>query len=378
MKTSVCTALLALELTGCALPGIHREAGDGDNAVRDGGLSDSGKPDSTGTTNSSTADDEDAGLPPDPRSDPANLNEDYATFRSLVPEHHMFAEWPMPDTSEHSKAKPSYTVSGPVIVDNVTKLRWQAKMPTIYPGCKANYEFVGRFRGPGTGCAWEEAKAYCASPEVAAELGEGEWRLPTKIELESLVDVNRINAVDPLFDDFPIDSVWTGSPVPNTIVDGLKMSWQVDMMEGTSGGRGRTKASRVRCVSSPNPTGGSVQAIDFVGDFARDSNTQLEWQRLPDSATRSWRDAIAYCKQLELEGGGWHLPSLKELLSIVDATRHEPAIHMRTFPKHQNEMFWSSSEYLDRRSSAYVVEYDKGSSGVSNSLDELHYVRCAR
>ena len=178
-------------------------------------------------------------------------------------------------------------------------------------------------RGPetDTGCTWEEAKAYCASPELAAELGEADWRLPTKIELESLIDINRVNAVDVLFDDFPIDSVWSSSPYPNTIVDGLKMSWQVDMMEGTSGGRGRTKASRVRCVSSPSATGGSVQAIDFINDVARDSKTQLEWQRYPDSATRSWHDALAYCEKLELDGGGWHLASLKELLTIVDAPR---------------------------------------------------------
>jgi hypothetical protein len=377
MKTPGCVALLVLVLSDCALPGIHREAADGDGASRDAAVGDSGKPATTGTSSSSTAD-EDAGPPPDPRSDPANLNEDYATFRSLVPEYHMFAEWPMPDTSEYSKAKPSYTVSGPVIVDNVTKLRWQAKMPTIYPGCKANYEFVGRLRGVGTGCSWEEAKAYCASPEVTAELGEGEWRVPTKIELETLIDVNRVNAVSALFDDFPIDSVWSSSPFPNTLVDGLKMSWQVDMMDGSTGGRGRTKASRVRCVSSPNPTGGSVHALDFVGDVARDANTLLEWQRYPDSATRNWRDARAYCEQLDLDGGGWHLPSLKELLTIVDATRHEPALHMRTFDTHQTASFWTSSVYLDSRSSAYMVEFSKGGSSLSDTFEELHYARCAR
>ncbi|HTU63636.1 MAG TPA: DUF1566 domain-containing protein, partial [Polyangiales bacterium] len=212
----------------------------------------------------------------------------------------------------------------------------------------------------------------------AAELGRGAWRVPTKIELESLIDVNRVNAVDPLFDDFPIDSVWSSSPFPNTLVDGLKMSWQVDMMDGASGGRGRTKASRVRCVSSAHATGGNMPALEFTGDVARDANTQLEWQRYPDSATRNWRDALAYCKQLELDGGGWHLPSLKELLTIVDATRHEPAIHMRTFDTHQRESFWTSSEYLDSRSGAYLVEFDKGGSNLSDTFEELHYTRCAR
>jgi hypothetical protein len=265
-----------------------------------------------------------------------------------------------------------------VIVDNVTKLRWQAKMPTVYPGCTASYVFVGRARGAGTGCTWEEAKAYCARPELAEQLGGGDWRLPTKIELDSLIDPSRINAVDPLFDDFPIDSVWSSSPFPNPIPDGLKMSWQVDFMEGAGGGRARAKGSRVRCVSSPEATGGAVQSIDFIGHVARDTSTKLEWERSPDGAPRNWRDAIKYCRELKLDGGGWHLPSLKELLTIVDSTRHEPALNMRVLPSLHNMAVWSSTEYLDMRDSAYFVEFAKGSTGISNSLDELRYARCAR
>jgi hypothetical protein len=325
-------------------------------------------------------DEPDAGQLPDPRSDPANLNEDYETFLSLVPKNHVFAEWPMPDTSPYSKAKPSYTVTEKVIVDNVTQLRWQAKMPTIYPGCNANLDFVGRLRGVGTGCTWEQAQAYCASPELAAQLGGGPWRVPTKIELETLIDVSRVNAVDPLFDDFPIDTVWTSSPFPNTIVDGLKMSWQVDFMSGVSGGRGRSKGSRVRCVSSPNDTGGSAPTLEITptGNGVRDAATQLEWQRRTDSATRTWRDAIRYCKDLAIDGGGWHLPSFKELLTLVDSTRQEPAINLRWIALPSSPTFWTSSEYLDGRGTVYLVNFTKGSADVSNNHDELHYVRCVR
>ena len=368
--------MLMVQVAACALPGIQRESAERQASVRDAAVDASALP--AIAAPASRQDDTDAGLPPDPRSDPANLNEDYATFRSLVPAQHVFPEWPMPDTSEYSKAKPSYTVRGPVISDNVTKLRWQAKMPQIYPGCIGNYVFVGSARGAGTGCTWEEAKAYRASPEVAAQLGEGDWRVPTKTELESLIDPLRINAVDPLFDDFPIDSVWSSSPVPNPIVDGLKMSWQVDFMDGSSGARARAKASRVRCVSSPNATGGAVQSIDFVGHVARDTSTKLEWERSPDSAPRSWRDANKYCKELGLDGGGWHLPSFKELLTIVDSTRHEPALNMRVFPSLHNMAVWSSTRFLNSRDSAYFIEFSKGETGISNSLDELRYARCVR
>ena len=367
MKTrlNVCALLLVLRVAGCALPGIHRDAADGGKVAPD-----------AGHAVASAVDEEDAGAPRDARDDPANLNEDYAAFRALVPEHHVFAEWPMPDTSAGAKARPSYTVSQNIIIDNVTKLRWQAKMPSIYPRCTANYDFVGRFLGVGTGCTWEEAKAYCASPELALELGEGAWRVPTKIELESLIDVSRVNAVDPLFDDFPIDSVWTSSPFPNP--DGLKMSWRVDFMEGTSAGRGRTKGTRVRCVSSPNAKGGSEQSFEHSETVARDANTQLEWQRFPDDVQRGWRDAIAYCDALDLEGTGWHLPTVKELLTLVDSTRHEPAIDARIFPVLQGETFWTSTEHLDSRTSAYLVEFANGEASLSSTFEELHFARCVR
>ena len=372
--TFACCAVV-FSICGCALPGIHREAAGGKAPAPDAGAGDAQTPMVVERGSQHNTDTE---APPDPRSDPANLNEDYATFRSLVPTQHVFAEWPMPDTSEHSKAKPSYTVSKHVVLDNVTKLRWQAKLPTIYPGCTGTYYFVDRPRGVGTGCTWEEAQAYCASPELAEQLGGGNWRVPTKIELESLIDVSRVNAVDPLFDDFPIDSVWTSSPYPNPIVDGLKMSWQVDFMEGMSTARARAKASRVRCVSSASETGGSTQAINFVDRVARESKTQLEWQRFPDGAPRTWRDAIKYCEELELNGGGWHLPSFKELLTIVDSTRHEPAINMRTLSVLPGQTYWSSSIYVNARNAVYLVEFDKGGTQFSDSFDDLRFARCVR
>jgi hypothetical protein len=310
--------------------------------------------------------------------DPANLNEDYATFRSLVPKEHTFAAWPMPDTSQYAKVKPSYTVGERVVTDNVTKLRWQRVLPEIYPDCQGNYDFVGKLRGVGSGCTWEEAFAYCARPELAEELGGGMWRLPTKIELESLINVHRVNAIDYSLDSFPIDSVWTSSPYPNTIVDGLKMSWSVDFMIGVSGPRGRTKGSRVRCVSGPSSTGGNAQSLELVDNVARDLVTGIAWQRFPDSATRNWRDAREYCKTLTLDGGGWHLPSLKELLTIVDATRHQPAHDMRALGYVPNAAYWSSSIYLDQRNSAFFVHFEQGVSSVSDNLDERYYVRCSR
>jgi hypothetical protein len=159
----------------------------------------------------------------------------------------------------------------------------------------------------------------------------------------------------------------------------LKLSWDVDFTNGLTGEGGRFKAGRPRCVSSENETGGRKQELDVsVAHIARDKHTRLEWQQSPDSETRNFYDAIRYCEQLDLEGGGWHLPSLKELLTIVDTTRYMPAINLYAFSLTHETPYWTSSEYLDARDSAYLVDFSHGGSHVSPSLTELHYVRCVR
>ena len=90
-------------------------------------------------------------------------------------------------------------------------------------------------------------------------------------------------------------------------------------------------------------------------------NTGLVWQKLPDSATRTWLEASEYCKRLVLDGGGWHLPSLKELLTIVDPTRYQPSVNPAFFPFTKNARYWTSTEFLDGRNSAYQVELERGS-----------------
>jgi hypothetical protein len=373
-QTALAVGSIIVLVAGCALPDIHRE--DAVGKQPDAGVA---QRSDAAVSVTSIVSDADAGEY-DPLMDPANRNEDYATFMSLVPKEHVFAEWLMPDTTEHAKAKPSYTVSEHVITDNVTQLRWQRVLPVIYPGCTAEYKFVERKRGVGTGCTWEEAQAYCQRPEVAAELGPGDWRVPTKIELESLVDVSRVNSVDPLFDDFPIDLVWTSSPFPNPKPNGLKLAWAIDFMVGSSFDSARFSGARVRCVASRNREGGSALEYEELGDnkyAIRDKHTQLEWQRFPDSATRNWAEAKAYCEGLELNGVSWRLPSFKELLTIVDSTRNQPSVTVRALPVAHEERYWSSSEFLDGRDSVYQVSFKDGV-GFAGSITDEHYVRCVR
>ena len=49
-----------------------------------------------------------------------------------------------------------------------------------------------------------------------------------------------------------------------------------------------------------------------------DTKTHLTWQQTSPAAIFTWSDAKKTCATLGLAGGGWRLPTLVELLSLVD------------------------------------------------------------
>ncbi|MBI5479639.1 MAG: DUF1566 domain-containing protein [Deltaproteobacteria bacterium] len=89
---------------------------------------------------------------------------------------------------------------------------------------------------------WDQAKAYCAG--LVTDGGVAGWRLPTRIELVSIVDYWRDNpAIDPVaFPSTPSDFFWSSSPYVNA----PPLGWGVGFADGTAWYSG--PSARVRCV----------------------------------------------------------------------------------------------------------------------------------
>jgi hypothetical protein len=56
---------------------------------------------------------------------------------------------------------------------------------------------------------------------------------------------------------------------------------------------------------------------DVVGETWTDSSSGFTWQVTPSDASLTWSDAISYCETLSLAGGGWHLPTISELRTLI-------------------------------------------------------------
>jgi hypothetical protein len=106
----------------------------------------------------------------------------------------------------------------------------------------------------------------------------------------------------------------------------------------------------------------------------RDTLTKLVWQRQASATSMNWADAKTYCAN-----AGLRLPTVKELLSIVDLTVPSPGptIDQKAFPSTPASYFWTSSPYAGSSGDAWGVYFFNGYSGyvgVGNS----DRVRCVR
>jgi RNA polymerase sigma factor (sigma-70 family) len=118
-----------------------------------------------------------------------------------------------------------------------------------------------------------------------------------------------------------------------------------------------------------------------IGDgTVRDNVTCLIWQRSPAPDTYSFTEAKEYCTGLELDGGGWHLPTRIELTSIIDYTDDNPAIDTGAFPGTPPRYFWTSSPWAVTKQPprAWIINFYEGLASNAGEQTGTYNVRCVR
>ncbi len=114
--------------------------------------------------------------------------------------------------------------------------------------------------------------------------------------------------------------------------------------------------------------------------MVKDSRTGLLWEDTPHvkEVKTTYPKAECYCKALTLGGyTDWRLPTIKELLSIVDYTRTSPAT-FKAFAYIDDESFyWSKTPVADADDEFWGVNFKRGESSRAAEYYD-RYVRCVR
>jgi hypothetical protein len=185
---------------------------------------------------------------------------------------------------------------------------------------------------------------------------------------------------------------WTSTPKAG---DATK-AWEVhfDYLYGNDSYEDVTVREQVRCVRWPESSQGGVPPVHWKiqNGTVHDNFTKLTWQQsIPATGgddgygNYTWSDAKSYCAQLTLDGGGWRLPWVKELATIVDDTAERPAIDSSAFPGTPGAgsgmaisgSFWTSTLSANFSTAGLLVDFGQGGIG-DDGVQYTYRVRCVR
>ncbi len=269
--------------------------------------------------------------------------------------------WPVPNGND------SYTINADgTVTDDVTGLVWSQTTHDVSASNPYPTALVA-------------AQSHCSAK------GSG-WRVPTVVELMTLIDLSRTGMLNPAFSQagqwvqaisataFPLNTgygygvwFWGGSSQ-------LVSYWDF-------------AGWYVRCLKNGPPLlvgappGAPADQYSASNGVVTDLKTGLEWEQTPAVAGYTWSQANAYCQNLGTAGGGWRLPTLRELQSVFD--HRFPAMYQFMDPIFQNAsgyFTWSSSLVAATGRHAHMSwsQYTPGQ--ALGSLHDGHAgdVRCVR
>ena len=245
----------------------------------------------------------------------------------------------------------SYTDNGNgTVTDNNTGLMWQKEDD----GLTYNW-----YKASGT----YDATYNPSSQDVCGALNLGsysDWRLPSREELITIVDYGIPYYLGPTIDTtyFPNTSpgeYWSSTTSASNPID----AWLVDFEGGVVWGIHKGYLSpNVRCVRGEQLIFGNF--TDNSNGTVTDNKTGLMWQQGEGGST-TWDSALSYCEGLSLGGhSDWRVPDIKELASISDDTRRNPAIdtaYFTYFPEPPTTYYWSSTTCAGSPNGKWIVDF---------------------
>jgi len=281
-------------------------------------------------------------------------------------------------------------VDGELVLDQLTGLFWsQDANPAEFP------------------LTWPEALDYVARLNGRRYLGFTDWRLPNRRELRSLISHQTKKPALPeghIFKNVFQGWYWSSttaaiSPAHAWYVHleggrmfyGHKLQaflvWPVrgqSLLLPVTGQRKCYDAAGLQTACAGSGQDGELQrgaawpeprfALEGAA-WVRDRLTGLCWRREAEFGQRpvNWAEALAAAKKLE-PAGNYRLPTINELESLVDCSRHSPALPQDHPFCQVHEAYWSSTTSLFEPDWAWALYLHKGACGVGQKKDPHFHV----
>jgi hypothetical protein len=108
-----------------------------------------------------------------------------------------------------------------------------------------------------------------------------------------------------------------------------------------------------------------------------DTKTNLTWQQVISKGMYTQGESVSHCATLGLNGVTWRLPTMREILTIVDPSVAPPGptIDATAFPNTPVGFYWSATQYSGTPEKYWSAQFQFGFA-YGNTLTDTSYARC--
>ncbi|OYY95774.1 MAG: hypothetical protein B7Y41_00305 [Hydrogenophilales bacterium 28-61-23] len=247
---------------------------------------------------------------------------------------------------------------------------------------------------------WREALDFVATMNREHRFGQGDWRLPNRRELRSLLSLQtRLPALPERHPFIHVFNGWYWTATTAAIspahawyvaLDGARMFYggkDQSFMLWPVRGAGLNMLPRTGQCQCFDTAGKVISCVGTGqdGEFrygaawpeprfemlpagVLDRLTGLLWRHSANLTAQPvvWRAALVAVAELDREGAGsaWRLPTINELESLVDCAKYSPALPSGHPFANVQDIYWSSTTSLFEPDWAWALYLDKGATGV--------------
>jgi hypothetical protein len=261
------------------------------------------------------------------------------------------------EDADYTINAPSYIRNGNgTITDTITGLMWQ--------------------QNDGGEMSYQSAMLYADTTTLG---GFNDWRLPTALEAYSILNLQNNNPAlnTTYFTKTTAEYWWTSNRQANdtskvycTNAGGGIGNHRLNETISTGG----TKRYAVRVVRSPNQPRTLTQRFTTTGATTiLDNMTDVEWTIQPHTDSLTWEDALSWAEQFIIaEKDNWRLPNIKELQSLTDVTKANPAVDNTVFSSLAGKKFWSSTTLANQAQRAWYWDTQFGITTYADKIRRLN------
>lgn len=222
--------------------------------------------------------------------------------------------------------------------------------------------------------SWGGSRSHCNNISFA----DDDWNLPTPQELLTIIDNGKDhpalnNEYFPEMPDSDDAYLWTG----NYCYFNFNLSWAAGIYDGQIMHFNNDETTHYfMCMKGTNPAPSFKTSVVNGEEIVHESVSGLIWQKNTDSINLTWKEALAYCENLEYAGfDDWRLPNKNELASLINYEAEAPA---SDFPDMEGIFYyWSSSSYVSDPTYAWAQYFYDGMVWRLDKTKDV-FVRCVR